>query len=110
MFPLIEDQWRHKVKRISDQRKRQYIDDYLSASVSQDDFCKQNGIGLSSLQRWLRTYSVPGRDDRIKACGRKNKDRFVEAVVTDSAKVQLIHHRQMLTIRTPGGFVIEVPL
>ncbi len=99
-----------KVKRMSEERKRQLIDDYLSANLSQADFCKQKGVGLSSLQRWLRTYKVPVHEKRINPRVPKRADRFVEAVVSDSAKVQLTHHRQMLTIRTPAGFIIEVPI
>jgi transposase-like protein len=99
------------MKRIPNDTKERLVNSYLSSGLSRLDFCKQKGISISSLQRWLGLFKGQSNRGNTKTVVTDRDERFVEAVVRDHGQQpQLMLSREMLTIRTPSGYVIEVPV
>ena len=97
------------MKRFSETSKRQIVEDYRSCCLSRSKFCQEKKISLTSLQRWLGLYKEDPKEKAILPA-LSQESRFVEAIISDHAEPRLSHPRNVLTIRTPGGYVIEVPV
>lgn len=93
------------MKKFTDQERQRILDDWENSSLSQIEFCRKNGITVSSLRNW----KYRGKNSASKKAAKKNPTLdLVELVAQPPEKPTSA--RKVFRIVTSYGATIEVPL
>lgn len=85
-------------KQATGAQREQILDDYQRSGLTQREFALRAGIGLSTLQLWLRKSAKPG----ASAQG--------PAFIAVSNLLAEASGSACYRLRLPGGMIVEAPL
>ena len=82
---------------------RELVSKYKASELTQSRFCELEGIGLSSLHKWLRKY---GSSESIVKSGSRTPGKFVE--LKDSRSIFAKGSQYQIELELPHGIVLRL--